>query len=86
MCDSVRRDFGGIGMGCHRVDLIKQLDQVLGLGYLQQYSPDIDGRSVEFSKNRYGEFKRLLLELEERTSRIPTRTPSRLIGHIDFLT
>ena len=27
---SIQEDFGGIGMGCHREDLIKRLDHVLG--------------------------------------------------------
>ena len=91
MCVSIQRDFRGIGMGRHRADLIKQLDCVLGqldqgLGYLRLRSPGIDGRSVEFSKDRYNEFKRLLLGLEEGTLRILTGAPFNLFDHLDFLT
>jgi hypothetical protein len=42
MLVSIREDFGGIGMGHHRDDLIKRLDHVLGqldrgLDYLEQH-------------------------------------------------
>jgi hypothetical protein len=42
---SIREDFGGIGMGHHREDLIKRLDHVLGqldlgLEYFKQHSHD----------------------------------------------
>jgi hypothetical protein len=41
MSAAIREDFGGIEMGPHREDLIKQVDHVLaqldrGLGYLKQ--------------------------------------------------
>ena len=83
MYSSIQEDFSGIGMGCHRGDLIERLDHVLGeldqgLEYLQQHSPGIDGRSVDFSKKRYGLFKGLLLRQERETLEVLTRTPFRI--------
>ena len=53
---------------------------------IKQRSPGIGGRSVEFSKDWYGELKRLLLGLEEEVLGVLTRTPYKLINRFDFLT
>ena len=73
MCASIRDDFGGIGMGGHRNDLVKRLDYVLGqlgqgLGYYQQYHR---------LKRQYKELKDILLEVDRETTGILTRTPSK---------
>src|SRR5258705_13860698 len=46
ICASMDEDFGGVGMGPHRADLIQRLDHILtqldqGLGYLRQHNPDV---------------------------------------------
>jgi len=66
MCTSISEDFSGMEMKHHRRELIQQLDHVLaqldqGLEYLQQYSPDISGPDIQVTKERYGEFRKLLL-------------------------
>ena len=67
MCTSIREDFGGIGMGHHRADLVQHLDRVLeqldkGLEYLKQRNPKLNEGSLRGMKYRYGVFKRILLE------------------------
>jgi len=74
----------------HRGDLIKLLDRVLGeldqgLEYLQQHSPGIDRRSVNFSKERYNGFKRLLLGQECETLGVLTRKPFRIDQPFQFI-
>ena len=68
MCASTREDFGGIGMGHHRADLIQRLDHILaqldrGLEYLKQHNPDLNENSVQRMKDQYGELRGILLEM-----------------------
>ena len=91
MCTSISEDFSGIGVESHRRELIEQLDHVLGqldqgLEYLQQYSPDISGTDIQVTKERYGEFKKLLLELNREALGVLAGMPSRLINIFDLLT
>ena len=72
MCTSINEDFGGFGMEHHRRELIEQLDHVLeqldqGLEHLQQYSPDISGPDIQVTKERYGEFRKLLVGLDKKS-------------------
>jgi len=71
MCTSISEDFSGIEMEYCREELVEHLDRVLkqldqGLEYLQQYSPDISGPDIQVTKERYGEFRKLLLELDKK--------------------
>jgi len=66
MCASTREDFGGIGMGHHRADLIQRLDHILvqldrGLEYLKQHNPDLNEDSVRRMGDQYGELRNILL-------------------------
>lgn len=88
MCTSISEDFSGIGMEHHRGELIEKLDHVLeqldqGLEYLQQYSPDISGPDIQVTKERYGEFRRLLLGLDKKALEVLTGMPFRLINPFD---
>lgn len=78
MCTSIREDFGGVGMGRHRVDLIERLDHILGqldrgLEYLNQHSPYVDEDNLQIMEQDYRGIKEVLLEVERRTS--PLITP-----------
>jgi hypothetical protein len=84
MQGSIREDFGGIGMGRHREDLIKRLDHILGrldqgLEYLKQEKPSIDEDEVRLATEQYGRLKEVLLEVDREAMRTLARTPSRLI-------
>ena len=85
----IERDFGGIGMWCHREDLIKRLDHVLGqldrgLEYFKQHNPTFDdeddGGTIESRKELYGRLKKELLEMDKKA----TRTLSRMALIIIF--
>jgi len=67
MCVSIPEDFGGIGMGHHRADLIQRLDYVLGqldrgMDYLRQHIPGVSGWQFRKMKEQYGKLKDILLE------------------------
>ena len=81
---SVREDFKGIEMGCHREELIQWLDYTLG--ELDRLSRHLDVRSEaenlwhkkfgnrsEGMKNRYGELKRILQEVDQEATEILNR-------------
>jgi len=66
-CASIRGDFGGVGNGHHRAELIQHLDHVLaqldrGLEYLQQHNPNLGERDFRMMKGQYGRLKDILLE------------------------
>ena len=67
MCTSIPKDFGGIGMGQHRADLIQRLDYVLGQldrgpGYLAQHHPDLRREdNVQEMKDQYQRLRGILL-------------------------
>lgn len=68
MCASIPEDFGGIGMGHHRADLIQRLDYVLGrldlgIDYLKQHNPGVDGFRFKKMKEQYRNLKDILLEM-----------------------
>jgi len=82
MQTSIREDFGGVGLGEDRKDLIERLDHILGqLGrgseYLGQRVPWIDTDDIQLAKRQYRELKEMLLEVDMEGLEILTRTPSR---------
>ena len=67
MCDSIRKDFGGIRVGDHREDLLRRLDYVLeqldlGLDHLRQHEPSLSEHDIRRMKRGYGRLKEVLLE------------------------
>ena len=67
MRTSILEDFSGVGMGCHRADLIQRLDHVLeqldrGLEYLTQHNPDFTEGRMRRMKNQYQKLRGTLLE------------------------
>ena len=76
----IREDFGGIGMWCHRDDLIKRLDDVQrrlgsGLDYISWYREDIGERDIRVWVEQYRQLKSALVEMNTLsltgTPRIP---------------
>ena len=73
ICTVIQEDFGGIGMGHHRTDLVQRLDHVLGqldlgLEYFQQQYPGFSQFHLQVGENQYREFREILLEMNSRTS------------------
>ena len=63
---SLREDFSGIGMGHHRQDLLRRLDDVL-----EQLDPEpehlhFDTDAFQRMKNEYGELREVLLEVDRK--------------------
>ena len=83
---AISEDFGGIGMWCHREDLIERLDYVLGQlergwEFLHRNSPSVDEDDVRVAKADYGKLKERLLEVDMKAMETLTRTSSQL-GHL----
>ena len=81
---SIGEEFGGIGRWCHRDDLIKHLDHVLGqldrgLEYFESYKPWANETDIQKSKVQYAHLQDVLLEVDERAMENLTRTPPRTI-------
>ena len=80
----IQDDFGGIGMGHHRADLIQQLDHILGqldLGLWNpgQHDPELGEVDLEMRTNQYRELRELLLEVNIKAiSRKPRSSIIRL--------
>jgi hypothetical protein len=74
MQTSIREDFGGIEKWCHRDDLIKHLDRVLG-EFDHVLARFIFGSVVELMGDQYGLLKNVLLEVDKRATETLTRTP-----------
>ena len=71
ICASICGDFGEVGIGHHRADLIQRLDHILGeldrgLEYLQQYNPDLNRGHVWKMEHQYGNLMNILLEMNVR--------------------
>ena len=60
MLTSIREEFGGIGMGRHRGDLIERLNHILG----RSESPDLRDSDIQLAKEQYGELRKVLLEVD----------------------
>jgi hypothetical protein len=84
MRKSVHEDFKGIGMGCHRVELIQRLDCILG--ELDQRSRPLEvnleddklwhselGPHSGAMKDEYGELKKILEEVDQEATEILDR-------------
>jgi hypothetical protein len=81
---SVREDFNGIGMGCHRAELIQRLDYILGELDRRSRRLDVNLEDDElwhdklgpFSgtmKDEYGQLKRILEEVDQEATEILNR-------------
>ena len=62
MCASIREDFGRVGMGHHRTDLIQRLDHVLGqldqgLDHFRQHDPNLSAGYLQNMKHDYKKLK-----------------------------
>ena len=72
-CTSIRESFGGIEMGDHRADLVQRLDDILKqldhwLEYFTQHDPEFEKGSLGKRKGQYTKLKKVLLDVERRTS------------------
>ena len=81
---SLRKDFSGIGMWCHRDDLIKHLDYVQsqlnhGLEHFKQHCPWNCEGDIRQRDMQYGPLKRRLLRADKTAMKDLSRTPPRLI-------
>ena len=70
---SIQEDFGGIGMGHHRADLLRHLDHVLGeldrgLKYLKQHNPEFNEDHLRGMKHQYRNLREALLRTIRRKS------------------
>ena len=84
MLTSIQENFGGIGMGNHRKELINRLDHILGqldlgLEHLKLRKPSLKDHNVRKSKEQYGELKKLLLEVDGQAVNILTRASLRSV-------
>ena len=80
---AISEDFGGIGMWCHREDLTKRLDYVLGqleqgLGFPRRCEPLLNKSHVRSAKAQYGLLKERLLEVDGKAMETLTRTSPQL--------
>ena len=69
MCTSIREDFGGIGMRCHRKDLLQRLNHILGqldlgLYHLRKERPNLIQSDIQRMKGQYEELKKVLVEVD----------------------
>lgn len=65
MCTSIKEDFGVVGMGYHRRELLQRLNHVLGqLDYLRQYRPNLHGTHIWWVEAQYEKLREILLEVD----------------------
>lgn len=81
---SIRQDFSGLGMECHRKYLVRRLDQVLeglnrGGEYLEQNNPRVGEGHIQRAKENYTTLKEVLLEVDRGATKILTRMSPRMI-------
>ena len=77
----IRADFGGIGMGLHRENLLGRLDHVLeqldrGSRYLKHHSPSLTEGKIRRIREQHVELRRLLLEVDGEASTGPDSSPA----------
>ena len=75
---AISKDFGGIGMWCHREDLIKRVDYILrqleqGWEFLKLRNPRVSGYHVETAKGQYRGLKETLLWVDREAVDTLTR-------------
>lgn len=86
----IREDFGGVGMGRHREDLIKHLRLLLGklgpssLLLLRCFKPGIVEDDIQKREEQYRRLLDILLEVDEGAMEILTSTPPKSIP-FDYL-
>ena len=85
MCTSIREDFGGIGMGHHREDLVKRLDHIIGeldrgLAYISLHNLNTDLDYIQLTRGEYRKFRDVLLEVGREAVENPACTSFRLIN------
>ena len=78
----IREDFGGVGMWCHRDDLIEHLDIIQeqldrGVEYFQQHRPWILEHHIQQTKEQYEGLKNILVDVDKTVMKTLTRTPPR---------
>ena len=78
----IREDFGGVGMRCHRDDLIEHLDHVQeqldrGVEYFQQHKPRILEHDIQQAKEQYEGLKNILVDVDKTAMGTLTRTSPR---------
>ena len=76
---AIREDFSGLGMWCHREDLVMRLDHVLeqldlGIRHLRQYKPGLGEWRIQLAKERYEGLKAELLDVDGEAMNTLTRT------------
>ena len=81
---SIREDFGGVGMWCHRDDLIKHLDRIQGqldqgLEYFEHHNPRINEDEIQLRKGQYRHLRKVVLEVDKRAMETLTGRLPRLI-------
>ena len=86
---SIRRDFSGVEMSSHRVDLLLRLDHVLaqldrGLRHFQQEKPGLKEDGLQKRKNQYGRLREILLEVDQEALKVLARASSRLTTHLNY--
>jgi hypothetical protein len=69
MCATIRGDFSGSDMECHRADLVRRLDCVIeqldrGFEYFMQYDSDLREEDLEFRWLQWGKLNELLQEAD----------------------
>ena len=74
---SIQEHFSGIGMGCHRKDLIKRLDYALRRLDFILTLPEVNGHFTQSAWEQYEQLRLLLLEVDEEAVKILSRTPPR---------
>ena len=87
---SVREDFGKVGMGCHRAELIQRLDYVLDeLDRLSLHFDRLEaeklwddklGRYSAGMKDQYGKLKRILQQVDQEATEMLNCMPPSFIS------
>ena len=90
MQTSIREDFDGIGMCCHRDDFIKHLNHVQqqldrDLEYFKPHQPEVREEHIQERKGQYRHLKNVLLEVDKIAMESLTRMCLRLSFPNDIL-
>jgi hypothetical protein len=80
---AITEDFCGIGMWCHREDLVERVDYVLGQleqgwEFLKLRNPRVSEYHVETAKVQFGGLKETLLAVDKKAMETLTRTSPEL--------
>ena len=88
---SICKDFGGIKMNSHRVDLLQRLDHILkqldmGLEHLQQHRPELDEAGLQTRKAQYEGLRDTLLKVDSEALEVLTRASRQIDCSFEPLT